>query len=102
MKHLNITIKGRVQRVGFRFCTMEAAYKYGVTGVVMNKDDNSIYIEAEGEPKEMDDFLEWCRSGPLGAKVEEVTYVEGELKEFTSFEIKSRAKWLNTDNGKSK
>ena len=98
MKHLNITIKGKVQRVGFRFCTMETAYKYGIKGVVMNKDDGSIYIEAEGESEAIEDFLTWCRIGPLGAKVEEVTYVEDELKGFTSFEIKSRAKWLNTDS----
>ncbi|NQV03189.1 MAG: acylphosphatase [Bacteroidia bacterium] len=92
MKHLNIIVKGKVQRVGFRFCTMEAAYKYGVFGVVMNKDDDSIYIEAEGEEEAVENFLQWCNSGPIGAKVEEVEFTEGPVKAYTSFEIKSRSK----------
>ncbi|MBE0646776.1 MAG: acylphosphatase [Bacteroidales bacterium] len=97
MKHLNIIVKGRVQRIGFRFRTMETAYKFGVFGVVMNQDDNSVYIEAEGEEEAMEKFLEWCHSGPLGAKVEEVNITEDALKGYTSFEIKSRARWQNTN-----
>lgn len=96
MKHLNIIVKGRVQRVGFRFRTMEAAYKYGVSGIVMNQDDNSVYIEAEGEAEALEKFLAWCQRGPLGAKVEEVAVSEGAMKSYTSFEIISRARWLNT------
>ncbi len=92
MKHLKITIKGRVQGIGFRFYTMEAAYKYGVNGIVMNKDDDSVYIEAEGESEAVDDFLSWCQTGPLGATIEDVSYVEDEPIGFTSFEIKNRRK----------
>jgi len=98
MRHLNIIVKGRVQRIGFRFCAMEVAYKYGINGVVMNKDDDSVYIEAEGEDEAIADFLTWCHTGPPGAKVEGVTYEEGDPKGFTSFEIKSRTKWLNTNS----
>lgn len=95
MKHLNIRIRGRVQRVGFRFRTMEAAYKYGVSGIVMNQDDNSVYIEAEGEEVALEKFQAWCHTGPLGAKVEAVEITDGPLKHYTSFEIKSRARWLS-------
>lgn len=98
MKHLNIIIKGRVQRVGFRFRTMEAAYKYGVSGIVMNQDDNSVYIEAEGEEEALEKFLAWCHRGPLGAKVEQVDPHEGDLKNYSSFEIKSRTRWQNNGN----
>ncbi|MFH1159389.1 MAG: acylphosphatase [bacterium] len=98
MKSLNIRIKGRVQRVGFRFRTMEAAYKYGVNGLVMNQDDGSVYIEAEGEVEPLKNFLRWCHTGPLGAKILEVSFEEGQIKGYTSFEIKSRSKWLNTDS----
>lgn len=97
MKHLNITVKGRVQRIGFRFRTMETAYKYGVSGIVMNKADNSVYIEAEGEEEAMEKFLAWCHKGPLGARVEEVTFTDGPLKFYPSFEIKSRESYLNTN-----
>ena len=33
-------------------------------------------------------FLEWCKKGPMGSKVEEVTTEEGEIKNYTSFDIK--------------
>ncbi|MBL7138499.1 MAG: acylphosphatase [Bacteroidales bacterium] len=101
MKHLNITVRGRVQRIGFRFYTMEAAYKYRVNGFVMNQDDDSVYIEAEGEEEAVEKFLQWCHKGPLVARVEEVEFKEGPIKEYTSFEIKSRTKWLNTDKNES-
>ncbi|MFH1296796.1 MAG: acylphosphatase [Bacteroidota bacterium] len=97
MKHLNITVRGRVQRIGFRFYTMEAAYKHGVCGLVMNQDDGSVYIEAEGEGKAVENFLQWCHTGPLGARVDAVEVTEGPVKGYTSFDIRSRAKWLNTD-----
>lgn len=97
MKHLTIIIRGQVQRVGFRFRTMEAAYKYGVTGIVMNQDDNSVYVEAEGEEKPMQQFLAWCHTGPLGAKVATVEVEEGPLQHFTSFEIRSRKKWQSSE-----
>lgn len=97
MKHLNIVVSGKVQRVGFRFRTMEAAYKFGVFGVVMNQDENAVYIEAEGEEDALERFLEWCHTGPLGARIEQVEVTEGPLKNFTSFEIRSRTSWLNPD-----
>ena len=69
---------------------MEAAYKNGVYGVVMNQDDDAVYIEAEGEEEAVENFLQWCYTGPLGAKVEEVEFTEGPVKGYTSFDIKSR------------
>lgn len=92
MKHLNIIVKGRVQNVGFRFRTMEAAYKYGVAGIVMNQDDNSVYIEAEGDDEALEKFVEWCNASHLGAKVEQFDVTEGPMKGYTSFEIKSRGR----------
>jgi len=96
MKHLNLIIKGRVQKVGFRFHAMEAAYKYGIAGFVMNRDDDSVYIEAEGTGDALESFIGWCHRGPIGARVEEVKVSDGEMQSFTSFEIISRAKWMNT------
>jgi acylphosphatase len=87
MKHYNITITGRVQRIGYRFSTMQSAYRYGVHGFVKNLDDDKVYIEAEGEENNLQDFLQWCKKGPLGAKVENVDFAEGELKNFKSFDI---------------
>jgi acylphosphatase len=87
MKHYNITITGRVQKIGFRFSAMQSAYRYGVHGFVRNTNDDKVYIEAEGEDGNLDGFLQWCNRGPMGAKVEKVEFTEGKLQNFKSFEI---------------
>ena len=48
---LAITVKGRVQGVGFRFSTVREAEELGIKGFVENRMDGSVYIEAEGEPR---------------------------------------------------
>lgn len=90
MHHYNITIRGKVQAVGFRFSAMEAAYRHGIKGFVKNLGSDSVYIEAEGESDKMELFLAWCRKGPWGARVESMNLQEGPLRSFTSFEIVSR------------
>jgi acylphosphatase len=86
-KHVNFHIAGKVQGVGFRFSCMEAAYKYNVRGFVKNRSDRSVYIEAEGEEEDLEKFRQWCRKGPLWARVNQFREEPGELKNFESFEI---------------
>lgn len=88
MKCIHIYVNGRVQHIGFRFFSMQKAYQYGVRGYIQNRKDGSLYIEAEGEEDQLNAFLEWCKKGPMGSKVEEVTTEEGEIKNYTSFDIK--------------
>lgn len=87
MRHYNIVITGRVQKIGFRFTAMQSAYRFGVHGFIKNMNDDQVYIEVEGEDNNLDDFLQWCHRGPLGARVESVEVTEGELKDFKSFDI---------------
>ena len=87
MKHLRIRIYGRVQRIGYRFHSMQVAYKYDVKGLVRNMTDGSIYIEAEGEDRNMDMFVEWCKKGPMGARIDNIVTEEGEMKNYSSFDI---------------
>jgi len=88
MKHYDLTISGRVQGVGFRFMAMQAAYKHQITGFVQNLKDGTVYIEAEGEEAHLKKFIEWCRTGALGAKVDEIHGNEGTVKNFKSFDIR--------------
>jgi acylphosphatase len=90
MKHINLTIIGKVQRVGFRFTAMEVAYRYSINGFVMNSGNNDVYIEAEGTSENLEQFLAWCRKGPMGARVDNVEIQEAPLKNFEDFEIQSR------------
>ena len=87
MKHLNITVSGKVQGVAFRFSTKAVADQLSVKGLVKNKPDGTVYIEAEGDDFSLESFLEWCHEGPLQAVVQKVEVVEGEVKNYRNFEI---------------
>ncbi len=84
-KHLNIKIYGQVQGVFFRISAKEQAEKLNITGFAQNKDDGSVYIEAEGDDSSLGKFLKWCKNGPDGATVEKLEITEGPVKNFTEF-----------------
>ncbi|HEX4103954.1 MAG TPA: acylphosphatase [Candidatus Paceibacterota bacterium] len=72
LKHLNIKVSGRVQRVGFRYGAKKHAQKLGLVGFARNEADESVYIEAEGDEEALKKFSDWCHRGPWLAKVERV------------------------------
>jgi acylphosphatase len=85
---LAITIKGRVQGVGFRFSTVRKAEELGIKGFVENRMNGSVYIEAEGEPGELNKFVSWCWEGPVSARVENVISQEIPQQNFRRFSVK--------------
>ncbi len=87
-QHYNITVTGKVQGVSYRAITKAVADMLFVKGSVRNQADGSVYIEAEADPKLMEQFLEWCAEGPDSARVETVEKVEGVVEDFTNFVIK--------------
>ncbi len=88
MKHLNIKIYGQVQGIFFRAGAKEQADKLGIVGFAQNQLDGSVYIEAEGKKKNLDEFLKWCHKGPSIAQVEKVGVKKTPLKNFKGFYIK--------------
>ena len=87
MKHLNITVNGKVQGVFFRMSTKAVADQLSVKGFCKNQPDGSVYIEAEGDDFSLENFLEWCNEGPLQVAVQNVEVVEGEVKNYRNFEV---------------
>lgn len=87
-KHLNIRVTGKVQGVHFRDSTKAVADQLGITGHVCNKNDGSVYIEAEGDPFFLEQFIEWCYKGPDRAQVEQVETKEAEVESFQNFIVK--------------
>jgi len=87
IKHLNITVQGKVQGVSYRATTKAVADQLGVRGKVRNEANGDVYIEAEAEPMLMDMFVEWCHEGPDAARVASVTTEEGEIKNYRNFEV---------------
>lgn len=85
-KHVSIAITGKVQGVGFRYCTIEKALELGLTGLVKNYEKNKVLIEVEGPVDQIQPFLKWCHRGPEGAKIEKVDYQSSEeLQNYDDF-----------------
>jgi acylphosphatase len=87
IKHLDITIQGKVQGVSFRVSTKAVADQLGVRGIITNQPDGSVYIEAEADDWNMQLFLDWCNEGPQGAVVNSLESHEAEIKNYRNFEI---------------
>jgi acylphosphatase len=66
-------VTGRVQGVGFRWWVRRHAEALGLTGWVMNPDDErSVELVAEGSSTALDELERLIRQGPSGAIVEAV------------------------------
>jgi acylphosphatase len=65
-------IAGRVQGVGFRWFTHDAAAREGVHGWVRNLADGSVEVIAEGDQESIDRLEAAIRRGPSYARVERV------------------------------
>jgi acylphosphatase len=88
MKHLNLTIIGRVQGVFFRARAKQKADELGLAGWVRNSSDGSVRAEIEGEDDAVNSFVAWCREGSGSAAVERVHAEEGSVKGLEGFEIR--------------
>ena len=83
---LHAKIYGRVQGVGFRFYTKEAASRLGLTGKVRNVWDGTVEVEAYGPRNKIETFLEILKKGPRASRVERVKY---HIQEVTSSPYKT-------------
>lgn len=72
-------ILGRVQRVGFRYWTVDEASRRGLDGWVGNRADGSVEAVFVGPSHAVDDMLAACAGGPPSAVVNGV--VESEVDE---------------------
>lgn len=66
-------VAGRVQGVGFRQFVQRAAQELNVTGWVSNREDGStVELQAEGREADLLRLIELVRTGPAGARVDEI------------------------------
>ena len=79
-------MSGMVQGVFFRSETRHEANRRKVTGWVRNLRDGRVEAVFEGEKDAVEKLIEFCRTGPPGARVTkvEVSWEEytGEFKDF--------------------
>jgi len=65
-------VRGHVQGVGFRWWTRQQARALGIAGEVRNLEDGSVRVEAAGPEEQLDALATALRSGPPGARVDEL------------------------------
>ncbi|MBW3568910.1 acylphosphatase [Candidatus Parcubacteria bacterium] len=87
MKHLSIKIYGKVQGVFFRQSAYEEASRLGINGTVKNIPDGTVLVEAEADEDKLEEFLDWCKSGPEHAYVEKIETTPGEVQNYQGFQI---------------
>ncbi len=85
----HILVSGMVQGVFFRSKTKREADKHGVKGWVRNLYDGRVEVVLEGEEEVVKKIIDFCRKGPLHAKIKDVEVKWKDYKgEFRSFRIK--------------
>jgi acylphosphatase len=89
MKRAVLTVKGRVQRVGYRDAVEELARQLQIAGFVENVKPYDVRIVAEGEDRAIEQFIEKVQIRAPPIKVEHVEVrLEDVTGEFAYFEIK--------------
>ncbi len=86
-KHYKIQVSGRVQGVGYRAFVKKQAEALDLRGIVKNEEKGGVYVEVEGLPNILEEFLNLCRKGPELSRVDKLVYEPGILKNYTFFEI---------------
>jgi len=84
-----LKIQGRVQGVFYRQSTKETADRLGLTGWARNCPDGSVEAVFEGEKTAVNQAIEWCRQGPVAARVSDVSVDWLDFTdEFTGFGVR--------------
>ena len=79
-ERVHVLVSGEVQGVNFRGATQEKAEELGLNGWVRNLQDGRVEAVFEGGSETVRQMIEWCKSGPSSADVDEVS-VEQETPE---------------------
>lgn len=75
------TISGRVQGVGYRWFTVDAAKKTGVCGTVRNLLNGSVEVHAQATESSLEIFKGLLEEGPALARVDSIAEARTNLIE---------------------
>ncbi len=85
-QHYQITLKGNFKQSGFRFHAFQAAHDFSIRGQV-NESNGNIIIEAEGDEKDLEKFLEWCYASKGAVLPESIMVAKKPLAYYNDFLI---------------
>ncbi|MEV1024030.1 acylphosphatase [Streptomyces sp. NPDC050264] len=73
---LTAWVRGRVQRVGFRWFTRARAMEIGgLSGFALNLEDGRVQVVAEGQRSACQQLLDWLHDGDTPGRVDGVTEI---------------------------
>ena len=75
MLQITLNIKGKVQKVGFRYSVVDyvLTQKLPIVGHVRNLPDGSVEVVAQGDIDSLKQLHRFCTKGPPRAEVREVS-----------------------------
>ncbi len=89
MTRVELRIVGRVQGVFYRAGAQQQARALGLLGWVRNTSDGAVEAVAEGPRPQVEQFVAWCRQGPVGSRVDDVIAQWFPARaEFSDFEVR--------------
>src|SRR3954452_3557247 len=87
-KALRVTVRGRVQGVGFRDATVRKAQQIGVFGWVRNGEGGTVLVHVDGPEQGVEQTLRFLEAGPPGAAVEAVEIEETKVEGHEQFAVR--------------
>lgn len=88
---MTLIIKGKVQRVGFRYSVVDhvITQKLPIVGHVRNLPDGSVKVLAQGDIEALKELHRFCTKGPPRAEVREVSedLVKIKAADFSEFTL---------------
>lgn len=89
MRRVIVTVKGRVQGVGYRASVYRGISLLNVTGYVRNMPDGTVELDIQGSETDVEDALEIVADGSPFSDVESVEQREVPLTDmYSDFSIK--------------
>ena len=75
-----VTIRGRVQGVGYRYWVEQQARAHGLEGWVRNRQDGSVEALFAGPEDVVSNMVASCRRGPSSARVDAIDERPGDAE----------------------
>ncbi|MCD4818076.1 MAG: acylphosphatase [Candidatus Cloacimonetes bacterium] len=89
MIYTQFLVSGKVQGVGFRYYTRNAAKEFNIVGYARNTSDGKVKIIAGGSDKDIEQFTESIRQGPTFSQVSKLEIKKVEtFRQYKTFKIK--------------
>ena len=88
-KAYQLIVRGRVQRVGFRYFTKIKAEDFALAGWVRNTPTGNVKIFVQGKQNNIDIFINQLKIGPPSAIVKDIERIDKEINpDLKRFEVK--------------